>query len=117
METMDKIAEDLEDAARRHYSKILYWHFNKLRWSSQSGLVPVNDRNEVISSGKERVKERFAEHFENGLNRDRVARKDIEENEKVCDALDVKEDLFCEEEIATVLKGLKIMRPQVLIVW
>ena len=30
----------------------------------------------------------------------------IEENEKVCDTLDVKEDLFCEEELATVLKGL-----------
>ena len=26
---------------------------------------------------------------------------------KVCDTLDVKEDLFCEEELATVLKGLK----------
>ena len=42
------------------------------------------------------------------LNRDRVAGKDIEQNEKkVCDTLDVKEDLFCEEELATVLKGLK----------
>jgi hypothetical protein len=41
------------------------------------------------------------------LNRDRVAGKNIEENEKVCDTLDVKEDLFCEEELATVLKGLK----------
>ena len=41
------------------------------------------------------------------LNRDTVAGKDIEENEKVCDTLDVKEDLFCEEELATVLKGLK----------
>jgi len=35
------------------------------------------------------------------LNRDTVAGKDIEENEKVCDTLDVKEDLFCEEELAT----------------
>ena len=33
----------------------------------------------------------------NVINRDRVAGKDIEENEKVCDSLDVKEDLFCEE--------------------
>ena len=57
------------------------------------------------------------EHFENVLNRDIIAGKIVEENEKVCDTLDVKEDLFCEEEIATVLKGLKIMRPQVLIVW
>jgi hypothetical protein len=40
-------------------------------------------------------------------NQDRVARKDIEGNEQVCDTLDVKEDLFCEEELATVLKGLK----------
>ena len=41
------------------------------------------------------------------LNRDRVAGKDIEENEKNCDTLDVKKDLFCEEELATVLKRLK----------
>ena len=34
MEVMDKIAEDLEDAARRNNSKILYWHVYKLRWSS-----------------------------------------------------------------------------------
>ena len=106
MEVMDKIAEDLEDAARRHNSKILYWHVNKLRGSSQSGLVPVKDRNGATINDKERVKERWAEHFENVLNRDRVAGKDIEENEKVCDTLDVKEGLFCEEELATVLKGL-----------
>ena len=41
------------------------------------------------------------------LNRDTVAGKDIQENEKVCDTLDVKQDLFCEEELAIVLKGLK----------
>ena len=46
-------------------------------------------------------------HFENVLNRDTVAGKDIDENEKLCDTLDVKEDLFSEEELATVLKGLK----------
>ena len=101
MEVMDKIAEDLEDAARRHNSKILYLHVNKLRGSSQSGLAPVKDRNGATISDKERVKERWAEHFENVLNRDRVAGKDIEENEKLCDTLDVKEDLFCEEDLAT----------------
>ena len=105
VEAINKIAEDLEDAARRHISKILYWRVNKLRESSQSGLVPVKDNNGATISDKERVKERWAEHFENVLNRDRVAGKDIEENEKVCDTLDVKEDLFCEEELATVLKG------------
>ena len=57
------------------------------------------------------------DHFENVLNRDTVAGKDIDENEKVCDTSDVKEGLFCEEELATVLKGLKIIRLQVLIVW
>ena len=31
VEAMDKIAEDLEDSARRHNSKILYWHVNKLK--------------------------------------------------------------------------------------
>ena len=45
MEAMHKTAEDLEDAARRHNSKILYWHINKLSGSSQSGLIPVKDRN------------------------------------------------------------------------
>ena len=38
------------------------------------------------------------------LNRDIVSVKDIEENEKVCDTLDGKENLFCEEELATVMK-------------
>ena len=41
------------------------------------------------------------------LNQDTVAGKDIDENEKVCDTLDMKEDLFNEEELVTVLKGLK----------
>jgi hypothetical protein len=33
VQVMDKIAEDLEYAGRRHNSKILYWHVNKLRGS------------------------------------------------------------------------------------
>ena len=41
------------------------------------------------------------------LNQTTVEGKDTEENEKVCDTLDVKEDLFCKEEIVTVLYGLK----------
>jgi len=65
---MDLIAEDLEDAPRRHNSKILHWHVKKLRGSSQSGLVPVKYRNGATISNKERVKERWAEHFENLLN-------------------------------------------------
>ena len=51
------------------------------------------------------------------LSRDTVAGKDKEENEKVFDTLDVKEDLLCEEELATAIKGLKIIRLQMLIVW
>ena len=43
VEAVDKIAEDLENAVRRYSSKILYWHVNKLKESSQSGLVPVKD--------------------------------------------------------------------------
>ena len=51
------------------------------------------------------------------VNRDGVAGKDIVEN-GVCDTLDVKEDLFYKEELATVLKEFKkIIRLQVLIVW
>ena len=104
---MDKISEDLEGVAGQHISKILYWHVNKLRGSSQSRLVLVKDSNEATISDKERVKEIWAEILENVLNRDRVARKDTEENENVCDNLDVKEHLFCDEELATILKGLK----------
>ena len=37
LKTMDKIAEDLEDGARRRNNKILYWRVNKLRGSNQSG--------------------------------------------------------------------------------
>ena len=55
MEAMDKIAEDLEDAARQHNSKILYWHINKLKRRRQSGLVPVKDRNGATISDKEKV--------------------------------------------------------------
>ena len=57
-------------------SKILYWHVNKLRGSSQSGLVPVKDRNGAAIIDKEKVKERWAEHFENVLNRNTVAGKE-----------------------------------------
>ena len=46
----------------------------------------------------------MGEHYENMLNLDGVAGRDIEENEKVCDTLDIKEDLLCEEELETVLK-------------
>ena len=78
-----------------------------MKGSSQSGLVPVKDRNGVTISDKEKVKVRWVEHFVNVLNRDTVAGEDIDENEKVCDTLDVKEDLFSEEELATALKVLK----------
>ena len=76
--------------ARRYNSKILYWPVNKLRESSQSGIVRVKDGNGATSSDKEGVTERWAEHFENVLNQDRVAATCIGENKKVCDALDVK---------------------------
>ena len=56
MEIMYKISEDLEGAARRHNSKVLSWYANKLRGSSQSGLVLVKDRNGTAISDKERVK-------------------------------------------------------------
>ena len=80
VEAMNKISEDLKDVARRHNSKIIYVHVNKLKGSSQSGLVPVNDKNGPTVSDKGKVKERWAEHFENLLNRITVAGKDIDEN-------------------------------------
>ena len=82
----------------------MYWYVNKLRGTSQSSLVPVKDRNRATISDKEGVKERWVDHFENVSNRDTAAGIDIDENEKVRDTLDVKVDLFCEEELATVLK-------------
>ena len=75
-ETMDKIAEDMEAAARQYNSKILYWHVHKLRGNSQSGLVPVKGRSGATIRDDGRVKDRWAEHFENVLNRDTVAGKD-----------------------------------------
>ena len=94
VEAMDKITEDLVETAGRHNSETLYRHFSKL--NSRSRLVPFKERNGATISDKERVKERWVEHFENMLHRGRVAGKNIEENKKVCDTLDVKEDLFCE---------------------
>ena len=102
----NEIAKDHENPARLHSSRILYWRVNKLIKDRQSGHVPVKDRNGATISDKERINEKWEEHFENELSRDRVARKDIEENEKVYDTLDMKEDLFCEEKIATEVKEL-----------
>ena len=53
--------------------------------------------------------------FENALNLDRVTGKDVEKNKKVYN-LNVKEDLFCREELVTVPKGLKNNK-NLLIVW
>ena len=36
------------------------------------------------------------------LTQDRVTRKDVGKNEKICDTLDVKEYLFYEEELAVL---------------
>jgi len=96
---LDKIVELLEDVAGRHNNRIFYRHVNTLKGGSQFVLVPVKDRNGGTIIDKERVKEKWATHFWNMLNRDRIARKNIEENEKNCDTLDVKEDLFCDEEL------------------
>ena len=82
---MDKIAEYLEDAARRHNSKILYWHANKLRGSSQSAFMLVVDRNGATIGNKERVKERWAKHFENVLTETELQKKI--KNEKPCGKL------------------------------
>ena len=83
MEAMDKMAGDLEDAARRHNSRILYWHTNKLRGSRQSGFIPVEKRNSATISNIGRIKEKFPGYFEDVLNSDKATRKDIEDNEKV----------------------------------
>ena len=78
-----------------------------MRGNSKSKFVPVKNRNGATISDKERVKER-GEHFDNVLNHGRITGKGIEKNEKVCDTLDVKEDIFFEEGIVTVLNGSNI---------
>ena len=63
VEVMDKNAEDLEDAARRHNSKILCWNVNKLRGNSRSRLVLVKYRNGATINDKKGVKEGWTENF------------------------------------------------------
>jgi len=41
-ETIEKISKDLEDADRRHNSKLMYCHVNKLRGSNQSEFIQLN---------------------------------------------------------------------------
>lgn len=41
VETLGKVPDDPEDAARQHDTKMLYWYVNKMRGTSQSGFVPV----------------------------------------------------------------------------
>ena len=65
VEAMNKIVKDMDDAARRHNSKILYRHVSKLRGSSQSRLVPAKDRHKTRISDKERVKQIWPDHYEN----------------------------------------------------
>ena len=66
-----------------------------MRENSQSGLVSVKDKNRDTIRDNKRVKEEWVEHFQNVLNLNRVTGEYIENNEKVDDTLDVKEDLFC----------------------
>jgi len=75
VEAVDKIAKDLEKVTIRHISKIFYWRVNKLKERSQSGPVPVKDKNGATISDKERVKERLGEHFVNVLHQDRATEK------------------------------------------
>jgi len=75
VEAMDKIAVDLEDAARRLKSKILYRDVNKLRGSSESGLVPAKDRKGATISDKER--------FRDGQKSLRMSKTEIQLQEKI----------------------------------
>ena len=56
VETMDKIAEVLEDAARQHNSKTVSWQVNKLSGSSQSGLAPLKDGVKLQENIKNKIK-------------------------------------------------------------
>ena len=82
-----------------------------MRGRNQNGLAPVKDRNGATISDKDGDKEGWAKQFENVLNQDRVIRKGIEENEKIFENLNMGDDIFCEEESPTILKGLKNNKP------
>ena len=87
-----KIVKGSEDVARWHHYNIIYWCVNKLKGIVviKSGIAYVKDRNGSTIRDKERVKKTSAEHFENVVNSDIVTGKYIEENEKVCDMMDVR---------------------------
>ena len=53
-----------------------------------------------ILSCKAELKKK-CEHFENVRNHEEATGKDTENNEKVCNTLDVKNYLFCEEKALT----------------
>ena len=55
--------------------------------------------------------------FEIVLSSNRVTRKEIEKNEKIYDTIDTKEHLLYEEKLVKLLKGLKIIRSQVMTVF
>ena len=69
-EIINKIVEGLDEAARRHNKKKLYWYVNKMRNISQFGFFPAKDRNRVTVNDKERIKERWVEHIDFVLNCD-----------------------------------------------
>ena len=54
------------------YNKILYWHVNRLKRSSQSGPTRVKDGDGASVTHKEFFQERWAKYFENVLNHDKV---------------------------------------------
>lgn len=103
---MDKIAEDLEDAAKRHNLKVMYEHVRNLSGRKKQAILPVkNEKGEQLHD-KEQIKDRWSEHFKKVLNRDRVESV-IDENEKIIEKLDINCEPFTVEELNTVVKKLK----------
>ena len=75
----DKIAQDLEDAARRHDSKILCWD---VRGKGQSGLVTFKNRKEAAIFHKEII-EGGNNIYEHVPIRDKAIEKEAEKKESL----------------------------------
>ena len=72
----------------------------------------------VTISDKYKVKEKGAEHFENVLNSCKATVNAIKMNKKnFVTLLKGKKNLFCEEKLELAKHGLRIIKPQVLLMW
>ena len=71
------------------------------------GIGPVKDGNGNLTSDKESVKERKAEHFENMPIHDKVRGNEIETNEKACKNLDSEGRFIFRGRVKNITKRIE----------